>query len=200
MPDFNFFFFFRNIASRCSEIGASENARKEIRSEVANEIHFAAIYLPFISTGGNFYSRFFRLTFISLSLSPLPMQFFPSSLFPRSRCRNSKRSTMRDSPRSRRQRPPSLPRIWNPLADKKVRKRIEKSRASASVGSHISFEVGKPTFRVLTLPSGTQLSGKLFYSGAKAIPSPPLLSLSSRPIDSSRSLRRGCGMRTSMGG
>lgn len=60
-----------------------------------------------------------------------------------------------------------------------MRERIEKS--SASVGSHISFEVGKPTFRVLTLPSAAQLSGKLFYSGRRQ-------SLLTR----SRSLRRGC--------
>lgn len=69
---------------------------------------------------------------------------------------------------------------------KPVKKRIEKS--SASVGSHISFEVGKPTFRVLTLPSAAQLSGKLFYSGRRQ-------SLLTRP----RSLRRGCGMRRSEG-
>lgn len=50
------------------------------------------------------------------------------------------------------------------------------------VGSHISFEVGKPTFRVLTLPSGTTFR-KIILLGAKAI-----------PIDSPRSLRRGCGM------
>jgi len=67
-----------------------------------------------------------------------------------------------------------------------VRERIEKS--SGSVGSHISFEVGKPTFRVLTLPSAAQLSGKLFYSERRQ-------SLLTR----SRSLRRGCRMRRSEG-
>jgi hypothetical protein len=63
--------------------------------------------------------------------------------------------------------------------------RIEKS--SASIGSHISFEVRKPTSGVLTSPSGTTFR-KIILLGAKAI-----------SIDSPRSLRRGCGEGASRG-
>lgn len=49
----------------------------------------------------------------------------------------------------------------------RVKERIEKS--SASVGSHISFEAGKPTSGVLTSPSGTTFR-KIILLEVKAIP------------------------------
>lgn len=64
-------------------------------------------------------------------------------------------------------------KAWNGWEKKKRKEKEEKikekiAKSSTSVGSHISFEVGKPTSGVLTSPSGTTFR-KIILLGAKAI-------------------------------
>jgi len=148
--------------------------------------------------------RAFRLTFASRPLKPSLSLSLPLSLFGIWRAlaefrafgsdARAIRCSRRQSRGNRRRYETGEEKIKEGRSRKKKKKRererekgnregaeerIEKS--SASVGSHISFEVRKPTSGVLTSPSGTTFR-KIILLGAKPI-----------SIDSPRSLRRGCG-------